>query len=553
MGVGAPSWSNWWTQLRENPAQSVPVVESLGFAEHVGFVRPLKKFGPKEVEDRSVGEHLSEYDPHASQKALNVPYAVVNPDFECERNQLANLTAQNLMSKPDLPKACLDKTFDFMVKCMEYFGVYSKDIPVAEVQYNPKGSCGFGMNRTFSSKGDFVKHGYLQDEYEVWRREAHLNNWFVPYIATGKKEILPLKKVQERNARMFMFPHAYHFFSSAQDSQYFNKKLYAMDWLIAVGSKYQYGGFDTMLRKFFKGFKKYAMGDVSKFDKNILIWLLRMCRRLRTRMYRGNDDQYYARIRYMYRQDMYIYLILSNGQVVKIYGGQMSGRCNTTADNCLIHLFIIMSMIVYHINPESFYDVLNIIGGCIYSDDNLLGFNKYSYFLTPFEIRSEFYRRFLLTLKLEDDRVQDSLVGLTFLGAEIVEDRGFYVPRYKEDRLWAGLFFKNQGLTVNQLFAKVLALYALGAYCSVKYTNYCYQYLIYLHRKTRGKIDFSLIWDDDLAGSLDEMPVVLIAKYVPTVQEVRDFFWLNLEASPAWLPGDAEPKYVRVLPYILDF
>lgn len=553
MGVGAPSWSNWWTHLREYPAQFVPIVENLGYGEHVGFVRPLKKFKPKEVEDRSVGEHLLEYDSNANQKALNIPYAVINPDFECEVNQLKNLTAQNLMSKPDLPKVVLEKTFEFTLKCMEYFGVYSKDISIGEVQYNPKGSCGYGMNKTFNSKGDFVKHGYLQDEYEIWRQEAHLKNWFVPYIATGKKEILPLKKVRERNSRMFMFPHAYHFFSSAQDCQYFNKKLYEMDWLIAVGSRYQYGGFHTMLVKFFKNFSIYAMGDVSKWDKNTLIWLLRMCRKVRTHMYRGHDDQYFARMRYMYRQDSYIFLILSNGQVIKIYGGTMSGKCNTTSDNCLIHLFILISLVVYYIDPPSFYDVLNILGGLIYSDDNLLGFNKYSHFLTPFEIRSEFYRRYLLTLKLEDDRVQDTLVGLTFLGAEITTDRGFYVPRYKEDRLWAGIFFKNTGLTPNQLYAKVLALYALGAYCSVKYTNYCYQYLICLHKKTRGKIDFSLIWDDDLAGSLDEMPVVLIAKYVPTVQEVRDFFWLNLESSSAWLPDDVEPKYVRIIPYRLDF
>jgi hypothetical protein len=72
-----------------------------------------------------------------------------------------------------------------------------------------------------------------------------------------------------------------------------------------------------------------------------------------------------------------------------------------------------------------------------------------------------------------------------------------------------------------------------------------------LHKETKGKIDLSLIWDDDLAGSLDEMPRSLVSKYVPTVQELRDYFWLNLESSPAWLPGDVEPKYVKRPLYIL--
>jgi hypothetical protein len=375
----------------------------LGYAQQVGFVPPLKKIRPKVVVDRSVGERLLEFDSEAQSRANKLPFAVFNPDFEAEVNQVKLLTANNLMKKPDLPKPVLDKSFEFLVKFCEYFGIQSKEIPIGEVQYNPKGSMGHGPSRQFVNKQEFVKMGYLQDEYQIWRHQSHLLNWWVPYQGAGKKEILPLKKIEEKNGRMFMFPHGYHFFSSAQDNQYFNKLLYNnVDWLLAVGAMFQYGGFDSMLHRFFRNCTKFVMGDVRKWDKNIIIYLLRVCRNLRLRVYGGSDKNYYARIRYMYRQDMYIYLILSNGQVIRLFGAQMSGRCNTTADNCIMHLYIIINMLVYHLNPESFYDLLNLIGGCIYSDDNLLGFTVSSSFLAPYAIRAEFYKRFQLSLKEEE-------------------------------------------------------------------------------------------------------------------------------------------------------
>jgi hypothetical protein len=478
--------------------------------------------------------NMEEFDSNVQDKLDSVQYCAVSPDFASEAKQLKMIFDQNLLIKPQLPKIVLKKTFDYMTQILSYHNVYSNDVLITEVEYNPNGSCGYPING-YGNKGKLVTSGFLIHSYPAWRRDAHLYNYIVPFSVCGKKEILPVKKADDHNVRIFEFPHAYHYFYSAQDNQTFNKTFYQMDWLILVSKRYQYGGLDQLIQRMILRYglnRKFVTGDVSKFDKSFLFYMKKMCRRLRTLLYKGYDHaSYRGRMRYIYIQDTCAYLVLRNGQVIQILGSQLSGLYNTTSDNCLAHMFLLISYIVYNIERHlTFWDIMQMICGCIYADDNLLSFRIDLLFLVPFNTRAEFYKKFNWQLKLEDDAIQDSLVGLKLLGAEIQMYCGHYVPKYNEHRLWAGLILRRGDLNTEQEYGKAFALYILGAFCSEKYTNYAYQYCLFLHKRTFGKIDLpDDVKDDDLIGVLDGVELIM-AHTVPKVEIIRKYFWIGFES-----------------------
>jgi hypothetical protein len=447
----------------------------------------------------------------------------------------------------------LDKAKELTIEILNWFGVYSLEIPVAEVEYNRSGSTGYWLQEIYKSKGELVDLCWLDIEYPQWRNNAHLFNWIVPYSISGKVEILKDSKVQDNNMRLFQFSNAYHYFSCAQDNQKFNKLLYEMPWLIAVGKRFQYGGLDTLVRQFLLGEnRKYVAGDVTKWDKHFLLFLLNLICDIRLAVYKGGDPEYYSRMKYQYVQDLCAYMILSNGQVVQLFGSQLSGRVNTTTDNCLGHLVVIICLVLFRHYGESKYrsatmfDILQLIKGLIYADDNLLSLHSSVQFLSDFRIRSEFYQYFQWGLKKEDDMVTDVVNGQTFLGATIIEYNGFYVPQYKELRLWAGVLLQKTQLTPEQEYGKVIALYVLGAFCSRTFTDYCYNYLKHLHKVTQGHIDFTYaMQDDDLAGVQGGIRLI-VAHKIPKVVEVREFFWMNLESRQAWSPADLGPNWKTI-------
>jgi len=137
-----------------------------------------------------------------------------------------------------------------------------------------------------------------------------------------------------------------------------------------------------------------------------------------------------------------------------------------------------------------------------------------------------------MLLKKEDDRVQDTPYGLVFLGAKIKDYHGYYVPAYDADRLKAGLILPKTRLTIEQEYAKVFALFALSVFCDdEEFILNMHDYLIFLHNRTHGNMELDPSdFDEDLIGVLDRAYIVSITK-VPTINEMRDYFWLGLESS----------------------
>jgi len=549
---------SWWTGLR--PTSPTPYQ----FTEHqlvhgltIGFLAPRSK--PKTKQHLGVferGEQMLQFDP-TGEKFLQTPlkYILVEPDTPSENKQYQLITNNNLLKQPskELPHHVLVKARDMLVTLLRNHGVETREIPSDDVQYNPKGSCGDWFNRIYPTKQAFVEAGELKSErYIVYRQSAHRLDWVSLAFTKGKREILPIDKIEEHNVRMFLFFNVMHFFSVAQDNQYFNKRFYHVRVWNAVGSVFSNGGFDQLIRKLesIPGARKY-MGDVRKWDKNLLAFLFMfVCYHVRMQLYHGTDEEYQKRVYWQYVQEIYPYVLHSSGQVTQHFGSQSSGRVNTTTDNTLVHMFIVFAFVLHHLDSNGkmqLHHVLAIFDALIYSDDHLGACDPKVAFLASYETRNEFYNYFKLQLKPEDDKVQDSVIGLTFLGATIVQKNGFYVPQYNQERIRAGLVVKTSHLDDSQEYAKALALYLLASFIpDQQLRNAMKQYLTFMHVKAKGKItiDPDVILDDkDLGGFFDDI-VKLEIHDIPTDRELF-YFWSNLEScDPPWY----NQFYVGVVP-----
>jgi hypothetical protein len=378
----------------------------------------------------------------------------------------------------------------------------------------------------------------IENYYLWWRENAHRLNIPILYLAATKYELLPKEKVADKNVRLFCFGNVLNYFDNAQDHQHFNKCLEHIKFWYAYGTVMQKGGVDKLVRKLDRipGARKYVMGDCSKWDKRFRTFLLKICKDVRVRLYKGNDiDGYKLRVEYQYKNETYTFLMLSNGQVIFMMGSQKSGRVNTTTDNCVAHNWIIFAMVLYHCDISgnmTWMDIVRLLEYLIYADDHLAAFGPDLFFLTSFDKRSEFYGWCGMQLKLEDDRVQDTVEGMTFLGGKIMLYHGSYVPQYNVEKIRASIIFSKKMLTDNEEFGKALCLLLLSAFIEDEvFYETLEAYTMFCHSQAKGWLSLpdDRIDVDTLRLVMVEVQDMRVVK-VPTRDEVRSF-WTGHEAA----------------------
>jgi hypothetical protein len=482
---------------------------------------------------------LQEFDPDGSKfRPHSLLHARVKSDIFGAFKQMKLFCNTNRQQPIDVPQSVINLTMKVVLELLTANGVHSSTIPVGSVKFNPKGSCGYHFNERYTSKQDFVeKGGLLGEDYYNYRNFAHVHWIPLLWMFKDKVELLPIDKVEEHNIRCFEFGNVLSFFSSAQDNQAFNKLFYQMKEVCAVGSVFCRGGFHDLIKKLEAYLWKF-MGDVRKWDKNIICALLWICCEIRIMLYVGPEPEAYAhRQRWYYTQIIYRYTVLANGQVIYKPGGQCSGGVNTTSDNTLIHIFILFMYVIFYWDhekdgPVTLHKILRKLLPEIYSDDHLGGVDASAAFLAPYEPRNEFYRRVGLELKREDDVVQISCVGLKFLGATVRKYCGYYVPQYDAERIRSGLcLVTERPLTPAQEYAKALALYILAAFVDdTKFLTHLREYVLFCHMRAGGHVQFTNVQEvEELIGALG-VDVELQMESVPSYAEVVAF-WTGLESK----------------------
>lgn len=462
-------------------------------------------------------------------------YAYGEPDIECLNKQIELSDVPLKREFPPEMKENIDRAKHILVEYLKREGVVSQAIPVEEVEYNGDGSCGYGYKENFHNKRDFVEKGGLETIYREFWESAHKCGWTGPYIMKCKTmELLKKKKLREKNVRVFKFPQVTEYFYSAQIHQKFNKRMLKLGGLSALGSAFQRGGFDRLIKEIIKGMEHFFKGDCTKYDKYFEEALSRVCQQIREECWKFNPnypmtfEEWKERSDWTYDQSIHAFLLSeATGQIIQTLAGmQKSGTIFTTTDNTLGHMVImIYTVISLHPELDTMDKILRHLHAKIYADDHLGGVSKKLEFFLNYEVRRDFYKQFSMQLKKEDDKVSDTIEGMVLLGAEVVKWGTYYVPRYDLNKIKTSLSNVHRQYDAATAYNRAYSLYLLAVFNDdEKFLKKMRKYLAHLLKN--GVNDTLVEQNQDLLNFITTQGLQLI----PTIDEARNF-WLGLESN----------------------
>lgn len=371
----------------------------------------------------------------------------------------AMFKALNMIQRevPDLTHLSIVK--DMVVEWFQRLGIKTEEIDYASVEYNSKSSAGALVDHR--NKGDYMTR---EAERDLLQFHEYANELFPLDKGTLKSEIVKIIKRLEKDTRYFQFPNAPTFFYGAKYCQSFNKQLYEVgaqnNTCIAPGIGLFNGGLDSLARRLNK--KKHIIeADCRKYDKKYQREFHDACRDIRIALIDagGNVSEITNALNNIYRwvcRDNFT--MLPTGQVLKIIDSMKSGFVNTTTDNTITHI-LIWFLYWYRQGYTTLDQILEVFEAALYSDDQLAASDEE----IEREKLLEHYKSLGFELKPEM-KIQDDVVGLTFLGFTIKEYKGSYVGVFDRNKLNFILHIDKSAMTVQQHFDKAIAVLLLGRY-----------------------------------------------------------------------------------------
>lgn len=357
-------------------------------------------------------------------------------------------------------------------------------LSLSELEINMKATVGHRFRELVKDMNEVIRYypHLIQRFWDV----AHILRWTIWWRVCGKEEMLKKKKIDNNDIRLFESAPADYKIAFMRLVQDMNKLLYsgALD-EICVGIKYQYGGFTRFVREFVSGDPQegvdsnvfdYTEGDANKWDKHVREYLLKFGRDLRKFCYvpkpgEMSSQEFNFRLDYYYEQMMYGNLVLPSGQVFKHHGPSMlSGAAPTTGDNCSDHLFVCFYAWrrCHPIEKDLTLDAAYLSMGDTmkfreYADDHLNRFRKNDPMI-PYEIRAKYYGECGISLSKDKDKISNTIIGHTFLGMEVRQWRGNFVPYADSEKLFGGLTFPPKKFTLDVDFSRTVAYMMLATF-----------------------------------------------------------------------------------------
>jgi hypothetical protein len=408
-------------------------------------------------------------DPRRENVPVEITFGWVNQTFEGIKKQIM------LYDRPQ-PEKLPEETVwaeKQVIDMLHTFGVFSKLLPLVEIDFNMQSATGVGLRKDYKSKGDYFRYNKL--DCEKYLEEGPDLKAIPLWSIAFKNEYLKLTKIKENNGRIFIIPPVNETAMQLSVLQFFNKQLYKhFEYSpIKVGINFADGGFHRLVKKL-QGLID-IQGDCTKWDKTFCDELRLRCKNIRMHLYRGiNREEFYKRLEFIYRNSTESYLVTPWGQVLEVRM-MKSGDGGTTPDNCMAHLMVVFAYIkrnekyilnVLNEKELTWRVILRFFELLLYSDDHVFGFPQQMKALSTFDIRSAFYREYGLQLKKDDDVVKydGNPIGLTFLGAVIEKYYGWFVPLYSLNRIWSALVGTGSQLEPKQYFCKICSLAILATF-----------------------------------------------------------------------------------------
>jgi len=405
----------------------------------------------------------------------------------------------------DYGKERFRSVFNVMKQIYRPFKGVCRPVDFLDTQFNPDSSLGYvvkqEMKRQYKLKNTprLVRKKDqlypLTPRLIVWMKEWGWR-FQIPVLweTSGKCEILKQKKVDAGDIRTFTFGDPFYTlnYSHLISGVKICMKLFANSFgktSSRMGVSFTHGSFTEMCEQL--RHMICVKGDCMKWDSNYVEVLAMASYHLCLYLMGCSPNEPMGKELFYYvQQAHHSYVRMPGGQVLKILF-KVSGDPWTTGGNCMGHEFILVDHLMEitalfneengtHHTP---YQMYRKCAWNIYADDHLNGYPPILEQYLSYETRAEAYGR--VGQKLHpppNDEVQFGPLGLMFLGAEVVERDGYFVPRYDFNRLLAILYCNEYSpKELEEVIVSISPLVATNEKAQevlIKYVSQYYPWLI---------------------------------------------------------------------------
>nr|AVM87492.1 ORF1b [Beihai fish astrovirus 1] len=308
---------------------------------------------------------------------------------------------------------------------------------------NAKSNPGYPWKEFYSDE-EAVRddHGYLPVYQMARDRDRPL--WY----SFLKKEMLKKKKVENNDIRMIMCPpwNFKRIQASFDENQNEKMKQYTLVNECQVGWCPVKRGLDTRIRAIAKGRDVYTTVDYTRYDGTIPTDVLLLVRQIRSDLLDVNDADTEL-LDWVNTMLLDKTVLLANGRIVKITGGNPSGQVSTSIDNCLVNTYITAaSNAQWYFEQtgtvptlkqlEDWYDQL------VYGDDRIGAYSSRVCIPPTVRFIVDFFADYFgMWVKDENVIMSRTLNGLEFCGMKLHYDgrTDTWVGIYKADKIKAAI------------------------------------------------------------------------------------------------------------------
>lgn len=334
-------------------------------------------------------------------------------------------------------------------------------VPLEFITFVYKASAGF-LPKAFGCKKKRCAMAHLGRLYSVyWEHVEHL---VAVASFSGKEELLPIHKFHEHKQRSIGILDVFWHAVVSQFVSEFNHRVYKYvdDSPFACGFNPYHGNFHHFCLPF-EGKPWVAEGDISSLDGSHRAYDAELMGIFRERAF---DDSYHnnpdlkRKFWWIMAQMSSSLVVTMFGQVLFRYSGNLSGEPSTTVNN-----FFVMLFNWYYCwcartkqNWQSFYEHIWIK---MYSDDHLIGMSDFAKSVFTASWLQQGFSQLGFKFDMAKYKVNDQLIGHTFLGRIISRRHNWYVPLFDFQKAVASLVYPGGKQTWTLRYIRAVAFYVL--------------------------------------------------------------------------------------------
>jgi len=342
------------------------------------------------------------------------------------------------------------------------------------------------INMTASSGQPWLYQGLKKKQDVISNASEKLfhlaNTPTIPLCTTNdKKERLPFEDFyrvdQEHTSKVRMtYCPPFHFLLSQKiffDRQNAAMLLNSTTKWVKYGISKENGGFDNVIKPL-DIFDMLEMADVSGWDRNAFLRAVYLIRSANLTV----PDELKDLFDWIVEFTIHPVVILPNGDIVQLETGDISGQNNTTPDNSILHVLVLiylyMRLLVRAGKLPSLWTILSNAIYAIFSDDKLGGCYKDAFGIKSVEdfkqMQIQVYSEFGFKLKPRAVLVMDHVPGervpanFEFLGSQVGYDTKYcrYVPLPRVGKICSSILYGPETrLNDRDYFARLLDLAVL--------------------------------------------------------------------------------------------